>query len=146
MPSSPILLVEDNADDELLTIRAFKNAHIANPVVVARDGVEALEMLFGEGAHAGKMIHPHIVLLDMKLPKVDGLAVLKRLRTDPRTRFMPVVVLTSSNEERDLVESYALGANSFIRKPVDFQQFTEAVHTLGLYWVVHNLPPPQHKG
>ena len=144
MHEKPILLVEDNPDDEVLTLRAFKMNNMLNRVVVARDGVEALEYLFGTGAYAGRdpSVHPQVVLLDLKLPKVDGLEVLRRVRDDPRTRRTPVVVLTSSCEERDLVVSYDLGANSFIRKPVDYDQFVEAVRHLHLYWMVLNEPPP----
>ena len=139
-----ILLVEDNADDETLTIRALKKNHILNPVVVARDGAEALDYLLGTGAHAGRdlRVPPQLVLLDLKLPKVSGLEVLKRVREDPRTRTQPVVILTSSTEEQDLADSYGLGANSYIRKPVDFDQFSEAARQIGLYWLVLNEPPP----
>jgi two-component system, response regulator len=131
-----ILLVEDNADDEALTLRALKKNHILNEVFVARDGVEALDYLA-----AGSL--PQLVLLDLKLPRIDGLEVLKRIRADPATKSMPVVVLTSSKEDRDIVESYSLGANSYVRKPVDFEQFMEAVKTLGLYWLVLNETPPK---
>lgn len=139
-----ILLVEDNADDEALAKRAFKKNNVMNNVVVARDGVQALDYLFGTGAHAGRDLNimPTVVLLDLKLPKVDGLEVLRRLRADARTRLLPVVVLTSSKEEQDLVKSYSLGVNSYIRKPVDFEQFIEAVKQLGLYWLVLNEAPP----
>ena len=135
-----ILLVEDNPDDEALTLRALKKNNIRNEVVVARDGIEALDYLFAAGLHAGRDMTemPQVILLDLKLPKVDGLEVLRRIRSDPRTRFLPVVVLTSSKEEKDLTESYSLGANSYIRKPVDFDQFTEAVRQLGLYWLILN--------
>ena len=144
MAEKGILLVEDNPDDEALTLRAFRKNKILNDVVVARDGVEALDYLFGTGAHAGRDTReqPQVVLLDLKLPKVDGLEVLRRLRADARTRLLPVVILTTSNEDRDIVTSYQLGANSFIRKPVDFDQFMEAVRQLGLYWLVLNVPPP----
>jgi two-component system response regulator len=140
-----ILLVEDNPDDEALTLRALKKNNILNEVVVARDGVEALDYLFGSGAHAGRDTsqQPQLVLLDLKLPRLDGLEVLRRLRADERTRRQPVVVLTTSNEERDILSSYALGANSYIRKPVDFEQFMEAVRQLGLYWLVLNVGPPR---
>jgi len=139
-----ILLVEDNPDDEALTLRALKKNNILNPVMVARDGVEALDFLFGAGAHAGRDVSqtPQIVLLDLKLPKIDGLEVLRRIRADERTRLQPVVILTTSNEEQDILSSYELGANSYIRKPVDFEQFMEAVRQLGLYWLVINVPPP----
>jgi two-component system, response regulator len=147
MPEKVILLVEDNADDEILTLRAFHKNNFLNRVVVARDGVEALDYLFGAGAYAGRdpSVHPQLILLDLKLPKVDGLEVLRQLRGDPRTRRIPVVVLTSSNEERDLVVSYDLGANSFIRKPVDYDQFVEAVRHLHSYWMVLNEPPPRER-
>jgi len=140
-----ILLVEDNPDDEALTLRALKKNNILNPVVVVRDGAEALEYLFGTGAHAGRdpRAVPQVVLLDLKLPKIDGLEVLRRIRSDERTRRQPVVVLTTSNEERDILSSYELGANSYIRKPVDFEQFMEAVRQLGLYWLVLNVAPPR---
>jgi two-component system response regulator len=139
-----ILLVEDNADDEKLTLRALKKNSIRNEVVVARDGAEALDFLFGTGAHAGRSLDvmPQIILLDLKLPKLNGLEVLRRLRTDDRTKLLPVVVLTSSNEEQDRITSYGLGANSYVRKPVDFNQFSEAARQLGLYWLILNEPPP----
>lgn len=138
-----ILLVEDNPDDEELTIRAFKKNNLANEIAVARDGVEALEYLFG--AEAGGQLRPlpQLVLLDLKLPKVSGLEVLKEIRASERTRRMPVVILTSSGEERDLIEGYDLGANSYIRKPVDFDEFIDGVRQLGLYWLVLNQPPPR---
>lgn len=138
-----ILLVEDNPDDEALTLRALRKNNIFNRVVVARDGVEALDYLFGTGIHAGRDTEnqPQVILLDLKLPKLDGLEVLKRIRADARTRLQPVVILTTSNEDRDIVSSYELGANSFIRKPVDFEQFIEAVRQLGLYWLVLNIAP-----
>lgn len=135
----PILLVEDNAHDEELTLRALQKSHIVNPVVVARDGAEALDFLFARGKHAGSPpLTPQVVLLDLKLPKVDGLAVLRELRGDPRTRLLPVVILTSSKEQQDMLQSYELGANSYVRKPVDFGQFLEAARQLGLYWLVLN--------
>lgn len=139
-----ILLVEDNPDDETLTLRALRKNNILNEVVIARDGAEALDFLFGRGQFAGRdvTIQPQIILLDLKLPKIDGLEVLRRLRQDPRTRLLPVAILTTSNEERDILASYELGANSYIRKPVDFEQFMEAVRQLGLYWLVLNVPPP----
>ena len=135
-----ILLVEDNPDDVALTLRAFERNKIVNEVVVARDGAEALDRLAGAGA-AGRT-EPALVLLDLKLPKVDGIEVLRRIRANPATQFLPVVVLTSSSEERDLVASYSLGANSYVRKPVDFAQFQEAVRQLGLYWLVLNIAAP----
>ena len=140
-----ILLVEDNPDDVDLTLRAFRKSNIVNDVVVARDGVEALDYLFATGAHAGRDPNalPQVVLLDLKLPRLDGLQVLARLRANPTTRLLPVVILTSSTEQRDLVSGYTLGANSYIRKPVDFQEFVEAVRQLGLYWLILNQPPPR---
>jgi two-component system response regulator len=144
MENRIMLLVEDNPDDIDLTLRAFKKSNISNPVVIAHDGVEALDYLFGTGAHAGRDVtqQPEVVLLDLKLPRLDGLEVLKRIRADPRTRLLPVVVLTSSDEERDLVESYSLGANSYVRKPVEFPEFVEATRQLGLYWLVLNQRAP----
>ena len=138
-----ILLVEDNPDDELLTRRALKKNNIGNEVVVAHDGVEALDYLFGTGAHEGRdlSVMPQVILLDLKLPKIDGLEVLRRLRGDKRTSLLPVVILTSSKEQQDLVDGYGYGANSYIRKPVDFAQFVEAVRQLGLYWLVLNETP-----
>jgi two-component system response regulator len=136
-----ILLVEDNPDDEELTIRAFKKNNLANEIIVARDGVEALEYFFPKDGCAPPL--PQLVLLDLKLPKVSGLEVLKALRADQRTRRMPVVILTSSGEERDLVDGYDLGANSYIRKPVDFDEFIDGVRQLGLYWLVLNQPAPR---
>ncbi|KPK11787.1 MAG: chemotaxis protein CheY [Acidithiobacillales bacterium SG8_45] len=144
MENKKILLVEDNPDDEALTLRALKKNNIANEVVVARDGVEALDYLFGEGVHAGRDLgdQPQVILLDLKLPKVDGLEVLKRIRGHDQTRRLPVVILTTSNEDSDIVSSYDMGANSYIRKPVDFDQFMEAVRQLGLYWLVLNVTAP----
>jgi len=144
MSGKIILLVEDNPDDVALTLRALKKNNIANEVVVARDGEEALEYLTATGKYAGRTIAdlPQIVLLDLKLPKVGGLEVLRAMRADPHTRLLPVVVLTSSSEEADVIASYDLGANSYIRKPVDFNQFQEAVRQLGLYWLVLNQAPP----
>ena len=133
----PILLVEDNPDDVDLTIRALKKSKIANEVVVAGDGEEALELLLGK-----TRLVPAVILLDLKLPKIDGLEILRRIRADNRTRLLPVVILTSSNEESDLMQGYELGANSYMRKPVDFNHFMEAVQTLGLYWLILNEPPP----
>ena len=145
MASDVILLVEDNPDDVDLTLRALKRNNIVNEVVLAGDGVEALDYLFGTGAYAGRdtSATPRVVLLDLKLPKIDGLEVLRRLRSDERTKLLPIVVLTSSKEQQDLVESYSLGANSYVRKPVDFNQFVEAIRQLGLYWLVLNEPPPE---
>src|SRR5580704_17569608 len=139
-----ILVVEDNPDDEALTVRALKKSNIVNEVVVTRDGVEALDYLFGEGAYAGRDTTemPQVVLLDLKLPRLDGLGLLRRLRADARTKLLPVVILTSSNEEQDRISSYDLGANSYVRKPVDFKQFSEAARQLGLYWLVLNESPP----
>jgi two-component system response regulator len=141
--SKVILLVEDNPDDEALTLRALKKNDIQNQVVVARDGAQALEYLFGTGERKERdpEVLPELVLLDLKLPRVDGLEVLRRIRADERTRLLPVVILTSSKEQRDLVEGYGYGANSYIRKPVDFGQFVEAVRQLGLYWLVLNETP-----
>ncbi|MEH1831509.1 MAG: response regulator [Nostoc sp.] len=140
-----ILLVEDNPDDEALTLRALKKNNILNEVVVARDGVEALDYLFGRGVYADRdmSVMPNLILLDLKLPKMDGLEVLRHLRTDDRTRILPVVILTSSKEEQDLINGYSLGANSYVRKPVDFSQFSESVRQLGLYWFVLNESPPR---
>ncbi len=140
MKEKVILLVEDTPDDIDLTFRALKRNNILNEVLVARDGEEALNLLFGMGPHTGKgpLPLPTMMLLDLRLPKVDGLGVLKRVRAHPRTRLLPVVVLTSSREDQHLVQSYGLGANSCVRKPVDFRQFAEAVHQLGLYWLLLN--------
>jgi len=142
--ANTILLVEDNADDEELTLRAFKRSKVLNQVEVVRDGAEALDYLFATGVHAERdpKAMPSVILLDLKLPKLSGLEVLRRVRADERTRRIPVVVLTSSNEEKDILSSYGLGANSFVRKPVDFAQFMEAAQQLGLYWLVMNEPPP----
>ena len=144
MHNKVILLVEDNPDDETLTLRALSKNKILNEIVVARDGAEALDYLFGTGAHAGRdtTIQPQLILLDLKLPKIDGLEVLQRLRADPRTALLPVTILTTSNEERDVVASYQLGVNSYVRKPVDSDSFIEAVRQLGLYWLVLNTAPP----
>ncbi len=140
--NAPILLVEDNEDDEALALRALRKNHLANDVAVVRDGVAAVAYLLGTAEAPATEPLPAVVLLDLKLPKLDGFEVLQRLRAAPRTRRLPVVILTSSKEDRDLIESYDLGANSFVRKPVDFDQFIEAVRQLGLYWLVVNEPPP----
>ena len=140
-----ILLVEDNSDDVVLTLRAFKRSHLMNPIAVARDGVEALDFLFARGAYADRVnLHlPTLVILDLKLPKLDGLSVLKAIRADERTQLLPVVILTSSKEEQDLISGYSLGANSYVRKPVDFAEFVEAVKVLGIYWLMMNQGPPE---
>jgi two-component system response regulator len=144
MRNKVILLVEDNPDDEALTLRALKKSKIANRVITVRDGEEALDYLFGTGAYAGRDIRnvPTVILLDLKLPKVDGLEVLRRLRAQEHTALTPVVILTSSKEEGDRLQGYKLGVNSYVVKPVDFQQFSEAINYLGLYWLVLNDPPP----
>jgi CheY-like chemotaxis protein len=141
-----VLLVEDNPDDVELTLRAFKKHHLLNEIVVATDGVEALDYLFGTGSYVGRDLNllPQLILLDLKLPRLNGLEVLQRIRADPQTRLLPVVVLTTSSEQQDLLESYQLGANSYIRKPVDFHQFSDAIRQLGLYWLVLNEQPPDH--
>ncbi len=147
MANKYILLVEDNADDEALSIRALKKNGVANEVVVARDGVEATDFLFGTGRSTAQSLRdlPAVVLLDLKLPRMDGLEVLRQIRSDSRTRLLPVVVLTSSIEETDLTKSYSLGANSYLRKPVDFDHFMEAVRQLGTYWLMLNQTPPSTK-
>ncbi|HKJ00025.1 MAG TPA: response regulator [bacterium] len=139
-----ILVVEDNPDDEALTLRALKANGVSNDVVVARDGAEALDYLFGRDGEPsrGPSPLPQLVLLDLRLPKVDGLQVLRRIREEARTHCLPVVILTSSDEERDIIESYALGANSYVRKPVEFNEFMDGVRQLGLYWMIINRPPP----
>lgn len=143
MQNKIILLAEDNPDDVKLTMRALKKANVLNEVVVAQDGTEALDYLFGTGKYAGRDVNqkPQVVLLDLKMPKVDGLEVLQRIRGDERTKLLPVVILTTSSEDKDRVSSYKLGANSYVRKPVDFNQFTEAVRQLGLYWLLLNEGP-----
>ncbi|MBW8758386.1 MAG: response regulator [Burkholderiales bacterium] len=143
--SKTILLVEDNDDDVALTLRAFKRSHLMNPVTVVRDGVEALDFLFARGAYANQGdVLPTLVILDLKLPKLDGLGVLKAMRADARTSLLPTVILTSSKEEQDVIAGYSLGANSYVRKPVDFAEFLEAVKILGIYWLALNqVPPPQ---
>lgn len=144
MDKKIILLVEDNPDDEALTLRALRKSNILNKVVVAHDGVEALDYLFCTGSYTNRGADemPEVVLLDLKLPKIDGLEVLKRLRAENTTKFLPVVILTSSKEEKDLINGYKFGANSYIRKPVDFDQFVEAIQQLGLYWLILNEPAP----
>ncbi|MCP4244826.1 MAG: response regulator [bacterium] len=144
MAALTILLVEDNPDDEVLTVRELQKQHIVNEIIVVRDGVEALEYLFGTGQYAWRDVRdfPTVVLLDLKLPKVDGLEVLRRIRADDRTKHLPVVVLTSSDDQRDVVESYRLGANSYVCKPVNFNQFQEAVRHVQFYWLRLNEPPP----
>lgn len=138
-----ILLVEDNPDDVTLTLRSLKKANIANDVVVTRDGAEALDYLFGTGTFEGQRVaKPAVILLDIKLPKVDGLEVLRRVRQDQRTKRLPVVILTSSDEENDMARSYDLGVNSYVRKPVEFDEFAKAISQLGLYWLLVNEPPP----
>ncbi len=148
MTEKPILLVEDNPDDEALTLRAFKRNNIQNEIVVAHDGVEALDYLFGTGVHAGRdlSVMPQVILLDLKLPRIEGLEVLRQLRAGERTKLLPVVILTSSNEEQDRLNGYHLGANSFVRKPVDFGEFIDAVRTLGLYWLILNETAPDPRG
>jgi|SRR5579859_6043603 len=143
--SKTILLVEDNPDDAKLTLRAFKRNNMLNPVIVAKDGIEALDVVFARGAYAERAGRPlpTLVILDLKLPKLDGLGVLRALRADERTSLIPVVILTSSKEEQDLIHSYSLGANSYVRKPVDFAEFQEAVRVLGIYWLMTNQPPPE---
>lgn len=145
MREKTVLLVEDNPDDEELTLRALKLANLVNAPVVARDGREALDYLFGEGSHAGRDVGdvPAVVLLDLKLPRMSGFDVLQRMRAEPATRLIPVVVLTSSSEEEDMLRSYASGANSYVRKPVEFAAFAHAVAQLGMYWMLLNEPPPR---
>jgi two-component system response regulator len=144
MNNKMILLVEDNPNDEALTLRAFKKSKIANDVMVMHDGAEALDFLFGTGQYANRdlSVMPTVILLDLKLPKLDGLEVLERLRANPRTKLLPVVILTSSGEEQDIAQGYNLGANSYLRKPVDFMKFIASIEQLGLYWLVLNEPPP----
>lgn len=143
MTSRPILLVEDNLDDEMLALRAFKKLNIGNEIIVARDGVEALDYLFGTGEYADREAPelPAVILLDLKLPKIDGLEVLRRIRSNELTRVMPVVILTSSKEEKDKVQGYGLGANSYVRKPIDYNEFVQAVSQLGVYWLLLNELP-----
>ena len=144
MNNKIILLVEDNPDDQQLTLRAFKKNHIVNELIVVQDGAEALDYLFSTGKFNDRdlSVLPSLILLDLKLPKIDGLEVLRRIRNDDRTKLLPVVILTSSKEEQDLINGYKMGANSYIRKPVDFAKFMEAVQQLGLYWLVLNESPP----
>jgi two-component system response regulator len=144
MNNKVILLVEDNPDDEALTLHALKKSNITHKIIVARNGAEALDYLFGTGSYAGRDPYdlPLVVLLDLKLPKIDGLEVLRRIRDDERTQLLPVVLLTSSNEEEDRLKGYMLGANSYVRKPVDFDEFVRAAGQLGLYWILLNEPPP----
>lgn len=142
METKTILLVEDNADDETLTLRALRKANVECHVSVAHDGVEALEYLFGNHTSTRSKPHPNLILLDLKMPRIDGLELLRRLRADERTRLVPVVVLTSSDEEKDLIDAYALGANSYVRKPVDFVEFAESVRQLAQYWLACNRGPP----
>jgi len=148
MKDKIILLVEDNPDDEELTLRALKQANLVNAPIVARDGVEALDYLFGEGRHAGRDLDemPAVVLLDLKLPRLSGFDVLRRMRNEQATRLVPVVVLTSSSEDEDMLRSYASGANSYVRKPVEFSAFAHAVAQLGMYWMLLNQPPPRAEG
>lgn len=140
-----ILLVEDNPDDVTLTLRAFKRSHVMNEIAIARDGIEALDFLFGRGEFADRATKslPTLVILDLKLPKLDGLSVLKAIRENDKTRLLPVVILTSSKEEQDLISGYSLGANSYVRKPVDFTEFLDAVKVLGIYWLMMNQTPPE---
>ncbi|WNO09940.1 response regulator [Teredinibacter sp. KSP-S5-2] len=147
MKHKVILLVEDNPDDELLTIDALEQNNIGNDVVVARNGIEALDYMFGRGQYEGRDVTdmPAIILLDLKLPKIDGLEVLRQIREDPRTCMQPIAILTSSNEEEDRIKGYKLGANSYVRKPVDFDEFIRAAGQLGLYWLLLNQPPPVPK-
>ncbi len=143
MNNKIILLIEDNPDDVKMTLRALKKANIMNEVVVLKDGVEALDYLFGEGKYAGRdtAVRPQVILLDLNMPRMNGIEVLQKMRADERTRLLPVVVLTTSNEDADRIESYRLGANSYVRKPVDFDQFAKAVQQLGLYWLLLNETP-----
>jgi CheY-like chemotaxis protein len=145
MSQKMIMVVEDNPDDEELTLRALRQAKIANEIVVTRDGNEALEFVFGKGQYAGRNLErmPAVILLDLKLPKLSGLEVLKQLRSDPRTKLIPVVVLTSSSEDEDMLRSYQVGANSYVRKPVEFASFANAVSQLGMYWMLLNETPPR---
>jgi two-component system response regulator len=145
MNDKDILLVEDNPDDAALTLRAFKRSHVMNSIHLVRDGIEALDFLFGRGEYAARESGPlpTLVILDLKLPKLDGLGVLRAIRANERTKLLPVVILTSSKEEQDLISGYSLGANSYVRKPVDFAEFVEAVKVLGIYWLMMNQSPPE---
>ena len=145
MEKKVILLIEDNPDDEALTVRALKKGNIVNEIIVARDGKEAVDYLFGDGDYSNRdmSIMPQLIILDLKLPKIDGLEVLRQIRSNEKTKLLPVVILTSSNEEKDLIDSYTLGANSYVQKPVDFDQFIKAARKLKLYWLVLNEPPPK---
>jgi two-component system response regulator len=145
MNDKDILLVEDNPDDAALTLRAFKRSHVMNSIHLVRDGIEALDFLFGRGEYAARDSGPlpTLVILDLKLPKLDGLGVLRAIRANERTKLLPVVILTSSKEEQDLISGYSLGANSYVRKPVDFAEFVEAVKVLGIYWLMMNQSPPE---
>ena len=147
MKNKIILLVEDNPDDVELTLRAFKQNNIYNKIIVAKDGVEALDYLFGKGMYAGRDVQdtPVVILLDLKLPKIDGMEVLKTIRQNDSTKLLPVVILTSSAQETDVINGYKLGANSYVRKPVDFKEFVEAIKSLGLFWLIWNEPPPAGK-
>jgi two-component system response regulator len=146
--SNELLLVEDNPSDEKLTVRAFKKSGVGNEIVVVRDGAEALDYLFGSGQHTGRDVRglPAVVLLDLGLPRIDGHEVLRRIRADERTKLLPVVILTASKEEEDVVRSYTLGANAYVRKPVDFGEFASAAQTLGLFWLLINEGPPRPRG
>ncbi len=148
MKNRALLLVEDNPKDELLTLRTLEKCRVANEIVVVRDGAEAIEYLFAQGNYTGRDVNdlPTVVLLDLKLPKIDGLEVLRRIRADERTRLLPVVILTSSDEEKDIIASYERGANSYVRKPVAFGDFSKAVADLGRYWLIANEPPPKERG
>lgn len=145
MEKKVILLIEDNPDDEALTVRALKKGNVVNEIIVARDGKEAVDYLFGDGDYSNRdmSIMPQLIILDLKLPKIDGLEVLRQIRSNEKTKLLPVVILTSSNEEKDLVDSYSLGANSYVQKPVDFDQFIKAARRIKLYWLVLNEPPPE---
>lgn len=147
MSNRTILIIEDNSDDEMLILRAFKKCNLTNKIYVVHDGAEALDWLFRTGAYEGRNnSNPAVILLDLKLPKIDGLEVLRRLRADERTRLLPVVVITSSDEQEDMIRSYDLGANGYVRKPMEFSEFSKAVSQIGLYWLLLNEPPPDTGG